>query len=194
VVRPAVQLSERRCRQSDRTIWFTDPSYGFLQSFKPEPMVGNFVYRFDPPNGSLSVVADSFKEPNGLAFSPDESILYINDSGAIEGPGSYYVNLPHHIRAFDVANGTHLTNDRLFAVVTPGIPDGLKVDSEGRVYSSSADGLKVYNVHGDLIGAIVVYNVANFTFGGPENNTIYILNDSGIYAAHLRAQGAIGQD
>jgi gluconolactonase len=179
--------------KSDGTIWFTDPSYGFLQSFKPAPMVGDFVYRYDPRSGSLSVVADSFNKPNGLAFSPNEEILYINDSGAIQGPGSYFVSLPHHIRAFDVKNETHLVNDRLFAVVTPGIPDGLKVDSEGRVYSSSADGLKVFNVAGDLIGAILVYNVANFTFGGPDNNIIYILNDSAIYAAHIRAQGAIPQ-
>ncbi|HEY6333396.1 MAG TPA: SMP-30/gluconolactonase/LRE family protein [Blastocatellia bacterium] len=179
--------------KSDGTIWFTDPSYGFLQSFKPEPLVGDFVYRYDPRNGAISVVADSFNKPNGLAFSPDESILYINDSAAIQTPGSYFVNLPHHIRAFDLKDQAHLVNDRLFAVVTPGIPDGLKVDSAGRVYSSSADGLKVYSVSGDLIGAILVYNVANFAFGGPENDIIYILNDSAIYAAYIAAKGAISQ-
>src|SRR5579872_3109526 len=158
--------------KSDGTIWFTDPDYGFLQGFKPEPVVGAYVYRFDPATGSLSVVADSFNKPNGLAFSPDESILYINDSAAIQGPGSYHVELPHHILAFDVKNGTHLVHSRLFAVVVPGIPDGLKVDSAGRVYSSSADGLKVFNPSGVLIGAIQVYNVANFAFGGPANDVI----------------------
>ena len=180
--------------KSDGTIWFTDPSYGALQSFKPQPIVGDFVYRFDPATGSLSVVADSFNKPNGLAFSPDESILYINDSAAIQGPGTYYANLPHHIRAFDVVNETHLANDRLFAVVTPGIPDGLKVDSAGRVYSSSANGLKIFNPSGDLIGAIQIYNIANFTFGGPQNNIIFALNDSAIYAVHLQAEGAIQQN
>jgi gluconolactonase len=82
----------------------------------------------------------------------------------------------------------------LFTVVTPGIPDGLKVDSAGRVYSSSAEGLKVFNSFGDLIGAVQIYNVANFAFGGPENNIIYALNDSAIYAVHLHAKGAIQQN
>ncbi len=175
--------------KSDGSIWFTDPSYGFLQGFKPEPVVGDFVYRFDPATGSLAVVADSFNKPNGLAFSPDESILYVNDSAAIQGPGSYHPALPHHILAFDVIDQAHLANARLLAVVTPGIPDGLKVDAAGRVYSSSADGLKVYNPAGDLIGAILVDNVSNFTFGGRQNNVIYILNDTAIHAAHLQAQG-----
>jgi gluconolactonase len=169
--------------KSDGTIWFTDPSYGFLQSFKPEPLVGDFVYRFDPARGSLAVVADGFNKPNGLAFSPDESILYINDSAAIQTPGSYHPGLPHDILAFDVRHGAHLANARLFAVVTPGVPDGLKVDSAGRVYSSS----------GDLIGAIILDNVANFTFGGPNLDTIYLLNDTAIYAAQLQARGAVPQ-
>jgi gluconolactonase len=177
--------------KSDGTIWFTDPSYGALQGFKPQPVVGDFVYRFDGATASLSVVADSFNKPNGLAFSPDESILYINDSAAIQGPGSHFPSLPHHILAFDVEDGRHLVNSRLFAVVTPFFPDGLKVDSAGRVYSSSADGLKIYNASGDLIGAIQVYGVANFCFGGPGNNVIYICNDVSIYAAHLQATGAI---
>ena len=85
--------------RSDRTIWFTDPSYGSLQGFRGAPQVGDFVYRHDPADGSTTVVADSFNKPTGLAFSPDESILYINDSAAIQGPGTYVVTLPHHIRA-----------------------------------------------------------------------------------------------
>ncbi len=179
--------------KSDGTVWFTDPSYGALQGFKPAPMVGDYVYRHDPATNSTSVAADSFNKPNGLAFSPDESILYINDSGAIQGPDTYYVNLPHHIRAFDVVNGGHLVNDRLFAVVTPGIPDGLKVDSDGRVYSSSASGVQVYNRAGDLIGEIIAPGVANFTFGGPENNVIYMMADVVIWAAEIKARGA-GRD
>lgn len=176
--------------KSDGTVWFTDPSYGYLQGFKDSPLLGDYVYRYEPSKGQTSVVADSFNKPNGLAFSPDESILYINDSGAIQGPGSYYVNLPHHIRAFDVVNGTHLVNDRLFAVVSPGIPDGLKVDADGRVYSSSASGLLVYNAGGDLIGEIVAPGVANFTFGGAGNNVIYMMADTVIWAAEISAVGA----
>jgi gluconolactonase len=177
--------------RSDGTVWFTDPSYGALQGFKDAPMVGDFVYRYEPADGSVSVVADSFNKPNGLAFSPDESLLYVNDSGAIQGPGTYFVNLPHHIRVFDVVNGRQLANDRLFAVVTPGIPDGLKLDAAGRVYSSSASGILVYNPAGELIGEIVAPGVANFTFGGPENNVIYILADSVIWAAEIKATGAV---
>jgi gluconolactonase len=176
--------------KSDGTVWFTDPSYGFLQGFKDAPLVGDFVYRHDPATGETSVVADSFNKPNGLAFSPGEEILYINDSAAIQGPGTYYVNLPHHIRAFDVADGSHLVNDRLFAVVTPGIPDGLKTDSDGRVYSSCTTGVKVYSPAGRLLGEILVPGTANFCFGGAAGNTLFILNDTGIWAATLAARGA----
>ena len=176
--------------KSDGTVWFTDPSYGSLQAFKDAPMIGDYVYRYDPVKDMASVVADSFNKPNGLAFSPDESILYINDSAAIQGPGKYFVDLPHHIRAFDLVDGRHLINDRLFAVVTPGIPDGLKVDSSGRVYSSSASGLQVFNTSGDLIGEILASGVANFTFGGAENNVLYLMADSVIWAAKIQATGA----
>jgi gluconolactonase len=137
----------------------------------------------------VTIVADSFNKPNGLAFSPGEEILYINDSAAIQGPGSYYVGLPHHIRAFDVAGGRQLTNDRLVAVVTPGIPDGLKTDSAGRVYSSSSTGVKVYDAQGRLLGEILVPGSSNFCFGGPEGNRLFILNDTAIWAATLNARG-----
>lgn len=176
--------------KSDGTIWFTDPSYGFLQGFKNQPLVGDFVYRYDPATGETTVVADSFNKPNGLAFAPGEEILYINDSAAIQGPGTYYANLPHHIRAFDVKDGRQLVGDRLFAVVTPGIPDGLKTDSDGRVYSSCSSGVKVYSPQTKLLGEILVPGVANFCFGGPENNQLFMLNDTAIYRATLRAHGA----
>jgi len=177
--------------KDDGSIWFTDPSYGFHQGFKPEPQLGDYVYRFDRATNRLSVVASSFNRPNGLAFSPDESILYINDSGALQGSGPYHPELPHHILAFDIMDGRHLVNARLFAVVTPGIPDGLKVDSKGRVYSSCADGLQIFNTAGDLIGAILLPGVANFTFGGPDWNVIYLCNDAGIHAAQVQAVGAV---
>jgi gluconolactonase len=176
--------------KSDGTVWFTDPSYGALQGFKDAPQVGDFVYRHDPASGMTSVVADSFNKPNGLAFSPDESLLYVNDSGAIQGPDTYFVNLPHHIRVFDVLDGRHLGGDRLLAVVAPGIPDGLKTDSAGRVYSSSKSGVQVYTPAGDLIGEIAAPGVANFTFGGPGNNVLYLCADKVIWAAEIRATGA----
>jgi len=94
--------------RSDGTIWFTDPSYGYLQGFRPEPQIGDYVYRYDPGSGRLSVAADCFDKPNGLAFSPDEQTLYITDSGANQEPGSYHVQRPHRIVAFDVHDSSHL--------------------------------------------------------------------------------------
>lgn len=177
--------------KSDGTVWFTDPGYGALQGFKDAPQVGDHVYRHDPASGMTSVVADNFTKPNGLAFSPDESLLYVNDSGAIQGPGTYFVNLPHHVRVFDVLDGRHLGSSRLFAVVAPGIPDGLKTDSAGRVYSSSASGIQVYTPAGDLIGEIVAPGVANFAFGGPRNNVLYICANTVVWAAEIRVTGAV---
>ncbi|MGH9283426.1 MAG: SMP-30/gluconolactonase/LRE family protein, partial [Acidimicrobiales bacterium] len=170
------------------TLWFTDPSYGHLQGFKPEPLVGDHLYRYDPRTGRLSVVADSFVKPNGLAFSPDEQILYITDSGANQEPGSYHVGLPHHIMAFDVAGG-HLVNGRLFAVTTPGFPDGIKVDSGGNVYASAFSGVQVFNPAGDLIGEIHLPGAVNFAFGGPEGNVLFITTDTAVWAAVLAATG-----
>ena len=87
---------------SDGAIWFTDPSYGHLQGFRPQPEVGDFVYRHDPATGETTVVADSFDKPNGIALSPDERTLYVTDSGANQEPGSYHTDRPHHVKAFDV--------------------------------------------------------------------------------------------
>ena len=176
--------------RSDGTIWFTDPSYGYLQGFKPEPLVGDYVYRYDPVSGRLSVVADSFDKPNGLAFSPDERILHVGDSGANQEAGSYYPQRPHHIRAFDVVDGRQLVNDRLLAVTTPGFPDGLKVDTAGRVYASAFSGVQVFSPTGDLIGEIRLPGAVNFTFGGPDRNVLYITTDTAVWAAVLDAKGA----
>jgi gluconolactonase len=175
--------------KSDGTIWFTDPSYGFLQGFRNHPVIGDYVYRFDPADRSVTVVADSFNKPNGLAFSRDESILYVNDSSAIQGPGTYYPALPHHIRAFDVAGGRTLVNDRLFATVVPGVPDGLKVDSKDRVYSSCFSGVKVYDRAGKLLGEILADGVANFCFGGRDDNMLFMMCDSAINIATIAATG-----
>lgn len=175
--------------KSDRTVWFTDPNYGEIQGFKGAPEVGSYVYRHDPATGETSVVADSFNKPNGLAFSRDESVLYITDTGANQAPGTYFVGLPHHVRAFDVHEGRHLREERLFAVVSPGAPDGIKVDVLDRVYTSSATGVQVFTPDGDLIGEIMAPGVANFTFGGPDNDVLFILGDTVIWQAKLQVAG-----
>jgi gluconolactonase len=175
--------------KSDRTVWFTDPNYGEIQGFKGAPEVGAYVYCHDPITGETWVVADSFNKPNGLAFSPDESVIYITDTGANQAPGTYFVGLPHHIRAFDVHDGRHLRNERLFAVVSPGAPDGIKLDVDGRVYTSSATGVQAFSPAGDLLGEISAPGVANFTFGGPNNDVLFILGDTQIWQAKLKVAG-----
>jgi gluconolactonase len=177
--------------KSDRTVWFTDPNYGEIQGFKNAPEVGAFVYRHDPATGETAVVADSFNKPNGLAFSRDESVLYITDTGANQAPGTYFVGLPHHVRAFDVQDGRHLRNERLFAVVSPGVPDGIKVDVLDRVYTSSGTGVQVFTPEGDLLGEITAPGVANFTFGGPSNDVLFILGDTRIWQAKVQVAGVL---
>jgi gluconolactonase len=171
----------------DGALWFTDPSYGYLQGFRPKPLAGDHVYRYDPRSDRLSVVADSFDKPNGLAFSPDERVLYITDSGANQRPGSYHADRPHHVIAYDVLAGRHLAGGRLFAVTTPGFPDGIKVDCAGRVYVSAFSGVQVFDPGGDLIGEIHLPGAVNFCFGGPGRNVLFITTDTAIWAAVLHA-------
>jgi gluconolactonase len=173
----------------DGTIWFTDPSYGYLQEFRPPPSHGDFVYRFDPPSRRLTVVASDFDKPNGLAFSPDETILYVGDSGANHEPGSFDPRRPHHIRAFDVVDN-RLVNDRLFAVTTPGFPDGLKVDEDGRVYASSFSGVQIFAPTGAQIDEIALPGAVNFAFGGRDRDLLLITTDTAVWAVRLDAKGA----
>jgi gluconolactonase len=175
---------------SDGAIWFTDPSYGHLQGFKAAPELGDFVYRHDPATGQTAVVADGFDKPNGIAFSPDERVLYVTDSGANQESGSYYVDRPHHIKAFDVIAGRRLTGERLLAVTSPGFPDGLKVDADGRVYASSFSGVQVFDSGGELLGEIRLRGAVNFCFGGAERNLLLITTDSAVWSAELAAKGA----
>ncbi len=175
--------------KSDGSVWFTDPSYGHLQGFKPEPEVGDFVYRCDPDTATVSVVADSFVKPNGIAFSPDESVLYVTDSGANQEAGSFYPHLPHHVVAFDVHDGRHLGAPRLLAVVAPGFPDGLKTDDRGHVFVSSASGVQVFSPLGDLLGEILLPGTVNFTFGGEGRNVLFITTDDAVWAAVLETTG-----
>ncbi len=175
--------------KSDGTLWFTDPSYGHLQGFKSRPQLGDYVYRYDPSDGRLTVLADDFDKPNGLTFSPDERLLYVTDSGANQDADSYDATRPHHIRAFDVVEGRRLGAGRLFAVTNPGFPDGIKVDDAGRVYASSFAGVQVFATDGELIGEITLPGAVNFTFGGPRRNVLFITTDTAVWAAVLSATG-----
>ena len=175
--------------KSDGTIWFTDPTYGILSDYeghKAEPeQDGCFVYRVDPASGEVAVVADDFVKPNGLAFSPDEGILYVADSGLSHDPDG-----PHHIRAFDVDAGNALRNGRVFAEVSPGVPDGFRLDVDGNLWTSARDGVHCYAPDGTLLGKIrLPQMVSNLTFGGPKRNRLFITSSHALYAVYVAASG-----
>jgi gluconolactonase len=162
----------------DGTIWFTDPSYGWLQGFQPRPLLRDAVWRYDPRTGGAIAVADSFDKPNGLCFSPDERTLYVADNGA-----------PHHLKAFDVVDGARLEGQRVIHVSSPEHPDGLKADSAGRLYATFAGGVEELSPDGSLLGQIEVPGAVNFCFGGPERDVLFITADTAIYRAHLEPKG-----
>ena len=164
--------------KSDGTIWFTDPSYGWLQGFRPPPERRDAVHRFDPRTGAFKELAHSFDKPNGLCFSPDERTLYVADNGR-----------PHHLKAFDVVDGVRLDGARVIHVGSPEHPDGLKADADGRLYASFAGGIQVLSPQGSPIGEIAVPGAVNFCFGGRDRNVLFITADTAIYAAHLEAKG-----
>jgi gluconolactonase len=164
--------------KSDGTIWFTDPSYGWLQGFRPPPERRDAVHRFDPRTGAVTEIAHSFDKPNGLCFSPGERTLYVADNGA-----------PHHVKAFDVVDGKHLEGERVIHVSSAEHPDGLKADAEGRLYASFAGGVQVLAPDGVLLGEIAVPGAVNFCLGGPDRSDLFITTDTAIYAAHLDAKG-----
>lgn len=176
--------------KSDGTVWFTDPSYGCLQ-FPQECYLPNNVYRYDPRAKELEVVIADLKMPNGIAFSPDEKILYVIDSGAIQAPHTYYVNNPHAIYAWDVSEGKRLSNKRLYAKISPGFPDGMRLDAKGNVYVGALDGVHVLNPAGKLIGKILMSKeTANLAFGGKDNNILFICSSNSIWAIKLNTKGA----
>ena len=175
--------------RSDGTLWFTDPTYGIDSDYEghkgESEQAGNFVYCLDPRSGGLKVVADDFVQPNGIAFSRDESVLYIVDTGA-----SHRKNGPRHIRKFEV-QGEKLVDRGLFAESTNGFFDGLRLDSDGRIWTSAGDGVHCYDPDGTLIGKVKVQEVvANVCFGGPKRNYLYICGTTSLYGVRLAVSGA----
>ncbi len=176
--------------KSDGTIWFTDPPYGImtdLEGWQGEQEYGGcHVFCFDPRSGELRVAADDFVKPNGIAFSPDEKILYIADTGASHDPDG-----PRHIRAFDVGDDGKLRNSRIFATCDAGLFDGFRCDTAGRVWSSAADGVHCFAPDGTLMGKIKVPEVvANVCFGGLKRNRLYICGTTSLYAVLTHVNGA----
>lgn len=176
----------------DGTIWFTDPPYGILSNREGHQAASelgvNHVFRFDPLQNSLAIVSAFVEEPNGLAFSPDERVLYVSDtSAATRTDGSGH----RHIVAFDVVGGQELSNPRVFAVVEPGLADGFRVDVNGFVFTSSEDSVQVYHPDGTRIGRIAVpEKVGNLVFGGDEGNELFICASTSLYRIVLNTRGA----
>ena len=176
--------------KSDGSIWFTDPAYGIDWDYEGERAESEIgachVYRIDPDSGEVAIVADDFVRPNGIAFSPDESQLFIADTGA-----THHEDGPRHIRVFDVIDGRRLRGGEIFATCTAGFFDGFRFDEDGRLWTSAFDGVHCYNPAGALIGKIHVPEiVGNVCFGGPKRNRLYICGTTSLYAYYLLLRGA----
>jgi gluconolactonase len=175
----------------DGTIWFTDPPYGILsnrEGHQAEPeQAANHVFCFNPVTGALTAATDWVQEPNGLAFSPDERLLYVSDTSAALAPAGQG---NHHIVVFDVEAGNRLAQPRVFAVISPGLSDGFRVDVQGWVYTSSEDSVQVYHPDGTLLGKIQVpEKVGNLCFGGAEGDQLFIAASTSLYRIVLNTCG-----
>jgi gluconolactonase len=180
------------CR-SDGSIWFTDPPFGLLGYYEgrvAKPELPTNVYRADPATGRLAVVEADINRPNGLAFSPDESRLYVVEAGTS----------PRLIHAYDVAEGgTRLANKRALVDAGPGTPDGLRVDVDGNLWvgwgmgEEGLDGVCVFNPEGKKIGRIdLPERCANVCFGGLHRNRLFLCASTSLYALYVNTQGAAG--
>ncbi len=176
--------------KSDGSIWFTDPTYGIDSDYegdKAESEIGaSNVYRIDGQSGELSVVVTDRVRPNGLAFSPDERILYVADTGRSHVPG-----LPATITAYDVAeDGASVSRLRLFATCPDGVFDGFRLDDQGNLWTSAGTNVFIYAPDGAHIGTLPVGEiVANVCFGGPKRNRLYICGQTSLYSLFVKVSG-----
>jgi gluconolactonase len=176
--------------KSDGTIWFTDPPFGILgdhEGGRAESELPQAVYCADPARGTLQVVADGIEGPNGLAFSPDESLLYVVESRYS----------PRKILSYSVGEGGRLSNRRDFIVAEPGgTPDGFRVDEDGNLWcgwgmgTAEQDGVRVFNKDGAPIGHIdLPERCANVCFGGPHRNQLFITGGRSLYSVFVNTRG-----
>ncbi|MSU23117.1 MAG: SMP-30/gluconolactonase/LRE family protein [Opitutus sp.] len=180
--------------KSDGSIWFTDPPFGVLGFYEGEmakPELPTNVYRWDPASKKISVVASDISRPNGLAFSPDESRLYLIEAGVS----------PRVIRAYDViSGGTQISGGHTLITAEPnGTPDGLRIDVDGNLWcgwgmgAEGLDGVAVFNPAGKLIGRIdLPERCANLCFGGRHRNRLFMCGSTSVYSLFVNTQGAIG--
>ncbi|MGL4636698.1 MAG: SMP-30/gluconolactonase/LRE family protein [Beijerinckiaceae bacterium] len=173
--------------KSDGSIWFTDPHYGIMtdyEGYRAEQELPCNVYRVDAATGVLAVVANDFACPNGLAFSPDEKKLYVSDTGRM------FSNDPTHIRMFHVGEDGSLSGGKVFHSVSQGVADGMRVDADGNLWSSAADGVHCLDQEGALLGKILVpETVSNLCFGGRGKHRLFITATTSVYAVSLNRSG-----
>ena len=175
--------------KSDGSVWFSDPHYGIMtnyEGFKSKQELPCHVYRVDPDTHAISAVVTDMVCPNGLAFSPDESLLYVADTAKI-----FDENGQRHIRVYDVTDADqNVKNGRHFFTIDPGFSDGFRLDSDGNIWSSAADGVHCINPNGKLLGKILVPElVSNLCFGGRAKHELYITATTSIYRITLNRAG-----
>ena len=175
--------------KSDGSIWFTDPSYGIDSDYEGDASTSEIgarhVYRIDPVSGAVRAVATDFVQPNGLAFSPDESLMYIVDTGA-----THVADGPHHVRRFQVQPDGSLRGGEVFATCAAGLYDGLRVDVHGNLWLSAGDGVHCHASDGTLLGKLrLPETVANVCFGGAKRNRLFICATTSLYAVYLNTRG-----
>jgi gluconolactonase len=168
---------------SGGTLWFTDPAYGIDTDYEGHHAVSEIgachLYRLDPATGQVTLAAGDFDRPNGLAFSADEQLLYVSDSER------------RHLRVFTVSAGLALSGGDVLATCTEGTFDGVRVDDGGRIWAAAGDGLHCFDPDGTLLGKLHVPEVvANFTFGGPKRNQLFICGTSSLYSIMVSVTGA----
>lgn len=168
--------------RSDDSVWFTDPSYGIESDYEGHRAEGEIggchVYRLDPASGDLTVAADDFVRPNGLAFSPDESMLYVADTRR------------NHIRRFDVA-GVELSGGEIIMTNDHGVLDGIRVDEYGRIWAAAGDAIHCIDPDGSLLGKVHLPEVAaNLVFGGLKRNVLFVSATTSLYSIMLNVAGA----
>ena len=164
--------------KSDGSIWFTDPDYGRAAEYEGErELAGCHVYRLDPSTGEVRQMTTDFVMPNGLAFSPDESLLYIIDTGS-----THVADGPNHIRRFRVGLGDVLGGGEVFATDPRKFLDGFRLDLAGRLWCGAGDGVDCYDPDGTKIGKVAVSErVGNLTFGGPRHDELLMCATASVY-------------